>query len=89
MKFTVSEKGYYGDFGGAFIPEMLYANIEELRTHYLEILEDESFRKEYRDLLKDYAGRPTPLYHAIRLSGKYKTRIYLKREDLNQQDEDC
>ena len=83
MKFKVSEKGYYGDFGGAFIPEMLYANIEELRTHYLEILEDESFRKEYRDLLKDYAGRPTPLYHASRLSGKYKTRIYLKREDLN------
>ena len=83
MKFTVSEKGYYGDFGGAFIPEMLYANIEELRTHYLEILEDESFRKEYRDLLKDYAGRPTPLYHASRLSEKYKARIYLKREDLN------
>jgi tryptophan synthase beta chain len=77
-----SEQGYYGKFGGAFIPEMLYGNVEELRSRYREILEDPSFREEFDLLLKDYAGRPTPLYFATRLSKKYNTNIYLKREDL-------
>lgn len=77
-----SQQGYYGKFGGAFIPEMLYGNVEELRTRYLEIIDDPVFRREFELLLKDYAGRPTPLYFAERLSKKYKTRIYLKREDL-------
>lgn len=76
------ELGYYGEFGGAYIPEMLYLNVEELRTNYLKIIADESFQKEYQLLLKDYAGRPTPLYFASRLSEKYNTNIYLKREDL-------
>src|SRR5258706_5327540 len=74
--------GYYGSFGGAYVPEMLHRNVEELRTRYLDIMNDPSFQKEFRELLKDYAGRPTPLYHAKRLSEKYKTRVYLKREDL-------
>jgi tryptophan synthase beta chain len=77
-----SEQGYYGDFGGAFIPEMLYGNVEELRSRYLDILADPAFRREFALLLKDYAGRPTPLYFADRLSEKYYTRIFLKREDL-------
>ena len=74
--------GYYGDFGGAYIPEMLYRNVEELKTRYIEIMYEASFQKEFRELLKDYAGRPTPLYFAKRLSDKYNTKIYLKREDL-------
>lgn len=74
--------GYYGAFGGAYIPEMLHRNVEELRTKYLEIINEPAFQKEFRDLLKDYAGRPTPLYHAKRLSEKSGTTIYLKREDL-------
>ena len=77
-----TEQGYYGEFGGAYIPEMLYGNVEELRSRYLGIMDDPSFRGELDLLLKDYAGRPTPLYFAERLSEKYKTRIYLKREDL-------
>src|SRR5450631_1844545 len=77
-----SEQGYYGDFGGAFIPEMLYGNVEELRSRYLEITREPSFLQEFELLLKDYAGRPTPLYFADRLSKKYVTRIFLKREDL-------
>ena len=77
-----NEQGYYGNFGGAYIPEMLHRNVEELRTKYLEIMNEESFQKEFRELLKDYAGRPTPLYFAQRLSSRYKTNIYLKREDL-------
>ena len=64
----VDEKGYYGEFGGAFIPEMLYPNVEEIRKHYKEIWSDEQFQKEFRSLLKDYVGRPTPLYFAERLS---------------------
>src|ERR1700674_2369180 len=76
------EQGYYGKFGGAFIPEMLYPNVEELRTRYLEIMQEASFQKEYHSLLKDYVGRPSPLYLAKRLSRKYNTEIYLKREDL-------
>ncbi|MFC2112086.1 tryptophan synthase subunit beta [Bacteroidota bacterium] len=83
MKYEVNKDGYYGDFGGAFIPEMLHANVEELRGRYLDILESDSFRQEYKDLLRNYAGRPTALFHARRLSEKYDTRIFLKREDLN------
>ncbi|RMD98622.1 MAG: pyridoxal-phosphate dependent enzyme, partial [Bacteroidetes bacterium] len=75
-------KGFYGPFGGAFVPEMLYPNVEELRSRYLEIIESEAFRQEFLGLLRDYAGRPTPLYFANRLSEKYGTNLYLKREDL-------
>ncbi|QWT87605.1 MULTISPECIES: tryptophan synthase subunit beta [unclassified Chryseobacterium] len=77
------ENGYYGEFGGAFIPEMLYPNVEELQKNYLEIIESEDFQTEYQDLLKNYVGRATPLYFAKNLSQKYQTQIYLKREDLN------
>ena len=77
-----NEFGYYGKFGGAYIPEMLHRNVEELKTRYLEIMNEASFQKEFHELLKDYAGRPTPLYHAKRLSDKYGTTIFLKREDL-------
>lgn len=82
MKYQVNDKGFYGDFGGAYIPEMLCPNIEELRTHYLSILSDQDFQQSFRKLLSDFAGRPTPLYFASRLSDKYRARIYLKREDL-------
>jgi tryptophan synthase beta chain len=78
----VDENGFYGKFGGAFIPEMLYPNIEELRENYLPIIHSEAFQAEFRHLLKDYVGRPTPLFLAERLSEKYKAKIYLKREDL-------
>ncbi|NOY37950.1 MAG: tryptophan synthase subunit beta [Chlorobi bacterium] len=81
--YQVSRTGYYGEFGGAFIPEMLYANIKELQDSYLDMLEDPGFRETYLDLLRDYSGRPTPLFFAKRLSGQYRTNIYLKREDLN------
>lgn len=74
--------GYYGEFGGAYIPEMLHRNVEELKTRYLEIIQSPKFQKSFRDLLKDYAGRPTPLYFARRLSEKHNANIYLKREDL-------
>ncbi|MES1215190.1 MAG: tryptophan synthase subunit beta [Bacteroidota bacterium] len=74
--------GYYGNFGGAYIPEMLHRNVEELKNRYLEIIYDAAFQKEFHELLKDYAGRPTPLYLAKRLSNLYNTTIYLKREDL-------
>lgn len=77
-----SLQGYYGDFGGAFIPEMLYGNVEELRSKYLQIIYNQPFQDELDLLLKDYAGRPTPLYFAGRLSKKYNTQIFLKREDL-------
>jgi len=77
-----NEFGYYGKFGGAFIPEMLHRNVEELKTRYLEIMNEASFQKEFHELLRDYAGRPTPLYYAKRLSDKYGTTIFLKREDL-------
>jgi tryptophan synthase beta chain len=82
MNFNVDESGYYGRFGGAYIPEMLYPNIEELRENYLNIMAEPSFQAEFNDLLKNYVGRPTPLYLAKRLSEKYKATIYLKREDL-------
>ena len=77
-----NSQGYYGKFGGAYIPEMLHRNVEELRSKYLDIIYEEDFQKEFRELLKDYAGRPTPLYFARRLSEKYGTKIFLKREDL-------
>jgi len=83
MKVAVDKRGYYGKFGGAYIPEMLYPNVEELRQNYLQIIDDPAFQSEFRGLLKDYAGRPTPLYFANRLSEKHNTNIYLKREDLN------
>ncbi|MFL5772053.1 MAG: tryptophan synthase subunit beta, partial [Flavisolibacter sp.] len=76
------EHGYYGKFGGAYIPEMLFRNVEELRSRYLDIIHESSFQQEYRQLLQDYVGRPTPLYFAQRLSRQYKTQLYLKREDL-------
>ncbi|HYC87039.1 MAG TPA: tryptophan synthase subunit beta [Chryseosolibacter sp.] len=82
MKYKVDARGYYGRFGGAYIPEMLYPNVEELRARYLEIIQSPDFQREFHALLKNYVGRPTPLFYADRLSGKYGARIYLKREDL-------
>lgn len=82
-KYQVDSRGYYGPFGGAYIPEMLYPNVEELRQQYLSIIEDASFKAEFAQLLKDYVGRPSPLYLAKRLSQRYGANIYLKREDLN------
>lgn len=82
-RFTPDKDGYYGEFGGAFIPEMLVPNITELRDNYLRIIESEEFRNEFHELLRDYSGRPTPLYFAKRLSEKYHTNVFLKREDLN------
>jgi tryptophan synthase beta chain len=80
--FSVDSRGYYGNFGGAFIPEMLYPNVEELRQNYLEIMARPSFKSAFEQLLKDYVGRPTPLFLAERLSALYGAQIYLKREDL-------
>lgn len=82
-KYQVDENGMYGDFGGAYVPEMLYPNVENLKKEYLGIIESEEFQNEYKALLKDYVGRPSPLYFAKRLSEKYNTNVYLKREDLN------
>ncbi len=82
QSFQVDERGYYGEFGGAFIPEMLYPNVEELRSRYLDIIAEPTFQEEFHALLKDFVGRPTPLFKAERLSAKYNTKIYLKREDL-------
>ncbi len=82
MKYQVDDNGYYGNFGGAYIPEMLYPNVEELRERYLEILTEPAFKEEFNQLLRDYVGRPTPLYFAHRLSERYQAKIYLKREDL-------
>ncbi|MEQ8808947.1 MAG: tryptophan synthase subunit beta [Imperialibacter sp.] len=81
-KYAVDEQGYYGKFGGAFIPEMLYPNVEELKEKYLDIMYAPEFQEAFHGLLKDYVGRPTPLYFASRLSEKYGAKIYLKREDL-------
>ena len=82
-KYQVNQDGYYGEFGGAYIPEVLKPRIDELRNTYLQVLEDESFQREFHQLLRDYVGRPSPLYLAHRLSEKYGCKIYLKREDLN------
>ncbi|MDR3180434.1 MAG: tryptophan synthase subunit beta [Prevotellaceae bacterium] len=81
--FHVNDEGYYGEFGGAYIPEILHANVEALQKSYRATLDDPAFQKEFHALLTDYAGRPTPLYFAQRLSEKYGCRIFLKREDLN------
>jgi len=83
VKWGVNPKGYFGDFGGAYIPEMLYPNVEQLRQQYLKIIYEPGFQEEYHNLLKDYVGRPSPLFLAERLSARYGTTIYLKREDLN------
>lgn len=83
MKHNIDEKGYYGEFGGAYVPEMLYPNVKELKENYLQIMNDPEFQAEFRKYLKDYVGRPTPLFLAERLSAKYGAQIYLKREDLN------
>ncbi len=83
MRYTVDERGYYGEFGGAWIPEMMYANIHELKTRYLEIMQEPSFVEAFDMLMRDYVGRPSPLYYAGRLSERYGSHIYLKREDLN------
>lgn len=82
MKYTVDESGFYGKFGGAYIPEMLYPNVEELRLNYLSITEQKSFKEEFQHFLREFVGRPTPLYFAQRLSERYQAHIYLKREDL-------
>ena len=83
MSYNVNSKGYYGDFGGAYIPEMLLHNIDELKENYIKIMSDDSFQQEFNQLLKDYVGRPSPLYFSKNLSQKYSSKIYLKREDLN------
>ena len=83
MDYNVDERGYYGEFGGAFIPEMMYPNVKTLSENYLKIINDDDFRNEFRSLLKNYVGRPSPLYLASRLSSFYETNIFLKREDLN------
>ena len=82
MKYTVNKKGFYGNYGGAFVPEMLFPNLYELEKNYNKIINDTDFQKDYNNLLKDYVGRPTPLYFAERMSEKYKCKIYFKREDL-------
>lgn len=82
-QFNVDAKGFYGEFGGAFIPEVLASNIENLRKAYLEEMRKKEFQKEFNDLLRDYVGRPSPLFYASRLSDKYGCKVYLKREDLN------
>ncbi len=81
--FLVDNEGYYGEFGGAYIPEILYKCVKDLRENYLRIMETEEFRNDFNKLLRDYVGRPSPLYLAKRLSEKYGCKLYLKREDLN------
>jgi len=83
MKYTVNESGFYGNYGGAYIPEILYKTVKDLEAAYEPILDSEEFKKEYHALLKDYVGRPSPLYYAKRMSEKYGCQLYLKREDLN------
>lgn len=81
--YHVDENGYYGRFGGAYIPEILYKTVEDLKKAYLPIIESDEFQTEFRTLLRDYVGRPSPLYYAKRMSEKYGCQLYLKREDLN------
>ena len=83
MSYQVNRKGYYGEFGGAFIPEMMHPNIEELQEKYMEIINSYNFRQDFINLLKHYVGRPSPLYYATRMSERYQSHIFLKREDLN------
>ena len=81
--YQANEQGFYGEFGGAYIPEILYGCVQELQQTYLQVIESKEFQAEYHELLRDYVGRPSPLYHAKRLSERYAAKIYLKREDLN------
>ena len=81
--YLVDKQGYYGDFGGAYIPEILHRCVGDLQENYLKIIETEEFQEEYKQLLKDYVGRPSPLYLSDKLSEEYGCKIYLKREDLN------
>ena len=81
--YQVDKNGYYGEFGGAYVPEILHQCVENLQNTYLQVLESDSFKEEFDQLLRDYVGRPSPLYLAKRLSEKYGCKIYLKREDLN------
>ena len=81
--FQVNEEGYYGEFGGAYIPEILHQCVEDLKNAYRQVLESEDFKQEFNQLLRDYVGRPSPLYLAQRLLEQYGCKIYLKREDLN------
>ncbi len=83
MKYQVTNEGFFGKFGGAYVPEILYRCVDDLRRVYREILDSPDFQREYRALLRDYVGRPSPLYHARRMSELYGCRLYLKREDLN------
>jgi tryptophan synthase beta chain len=83
MNYNIDKDGYYGEFGGAYIPEILYSNVERLKENYLRVMDDPDFRSEFDSLMRDYVGRPSPLYLAGRLSERYGARIYLKREDLN------
>ena len=83
MRYQVDENGYYGEYGGAYIPEILYKTVEDLKRAYLPIIESQSFKDEFHTLLHDYVGRPSPLYYARRMSERYHCQLYLKREDLN------
>jgi tryptophan synthase beta chain len=83
MSFLVNQDGYYGEFGGAYVPEILHKCVEELQNTYLKVLQSEDFKQEFDQLLRDYVGRPYPLYYPRRLSEKYGCKLYLKREDLN------
>ena len=83
MTYQIDNNGFYGQFGGAYIPEILYKTVEDLKKAYLPIIESKEFKDEYHALLKDYVGRPSPLYFAKRMSEKYGCQLYLKREDLN------
>lgn len=83
MDYNVNKEGFYGNYGGAYIPEILYKTVKDLEAAYLPIIESDEFKKEYHKLLKDYVGRPSPLYYANRMSEKYGCKLYLKREDLN------
>ena len=83
MSYQVNKKGYYGEFGGAYIPELMYPNIQELQEKYMSIINSYNFRQDYIHLLKNYVGRPSPLYYAQRMSERYGSHIYLKREDVN------
>lgn len=83
IQYHINDKGFYGDFGGAYIPELLHSNVEELLQNYKTVLNDDKFKEELKTLLRDYVGRPSPLYYSNRLSHKYGAQIYLKREDLN------
>ena len=83
MSYLVDEKGFYGEFGGAYVPEILYATVKKLQEEYLPIIESKEFQEEYMSLLRDYVGRPSPLYFARRMSERYGCQLYLKREDLN------